>query len=168
MAESPLVLAPAMPHLDASAKHHILLEYSPRCPSRSFAALARRHSIAGGKATVQKWHSRWDGTSRSLERKEGSGHAPLLTRAEVSRHVRTPILAANRAHRAVSYTELLPEVQRKTGKQLSIQTLRRYGREVLGARDKHTKERTADESECSDTVERAAATLCGELGTDLC
>jgi hypothetical protein len=72
----------------------------------------------------------------------------VLTRAEVSRHIRAPILAANRAHRAVSYTRLLPEVQRKTRKQISIQTLRRYGKQELGVKQKHTKKRTADESEC--------------------
>jgi hypothetical protein len=77
-----------------------------------------------------------------------------LSRAEVSRHVRAPILAANHKHSAVSYAQLLPEVQRKTGKALSVRTLRRYGKEELGARAKHTKKRTADESECRQYGER--------------
>ena len=95
---------------------------------------------------MQRWHARWDGTPASLKRKEGTGKAPLLSRAEISRHVRAPVLAANRAHRAISYPELLPEVQRKTGKQLSLRTLQRTGKEVLRARSKRTKKRTADES----------------------
>jgi hypothetical protein len=136
-----------MPHLSAEAKHRILLEFAAHDTTRSFAALAQRHGVAGGARVVRRWYARWDGTQRSLERKAGTGSAPLLSRAEVSRHVRAPILTANRSKRAISYTDLLPEVRRKTGKQLSIQTLRRYGKAELGARDKHTKKRTADESE---------------------
>jgi transposase len=157
-----------MPHLSAEAKHHILHEYAPRDTTRSFAALAARHAISGGKATVQRWHERWDGSPASLQRKAGSGKARALTATQVSRHVRAPILAANRAHRAIHYTELLPAVRQKTGAELSLRTLQRYGQEELGARNKHTMKRTADESECSDTVEKAAATLCEELWTDFC
>src|SRR6185312_12901126 len=51
-----------MPHLSAEAKHHILLEYSPRSPTHSLSALAARHSIAGGERTVRNWLQRWDGT----------------------------------------------------------------------------------------------------------
>lgn len=151
-----------MPHLSAEAKHHILLEYAPRDTTRSFAALARRHAIAGGAGVVRHWHDRWDGTPVSLQRKEGTGRVPLLSRAEVSRHVRAPILTANRAHRAISYTDLLPEVQRKTGKQLSLRTLQRTGKEELGARSKHTKKRTADESEHTRHSGRRCACLCVE------
>lgn len=134
-------------HFSAAAKHHILLEYSPRSSSHSFAALARRHAVRGGERSIRRWHQRWDGSPASLQRKEGSGKTPTLTAAEVSRHVRAPILAANRAHRAISYPDLLPEVQRKTGKLLSLRSLRRYGKEELGARHRRGKKRTADESE---------------------
>jgi hypothetical protein len=71
----------------------------------------------------------------------------LLNRREVQQHIRTPILRANRAHKAVHYPTLLPSVRAKTGKQVSIQTLRRYGREELGARQRRGKKRTADECE---------------------
>jgi hypothetical protein len=108
---------------------------------------------------VQRWHSRWNRTPASLKRKAGSGKASILSRADISRHIRAPILAANRAHRAVSYTKLLPAVQQKTGKQISIQTLRRYGKEECGAKQKHTKKRTADESECMHTCESGGAWL---------
>jgi hypothetical protein len=130
-----------------SNAHHILLEYAAHDTTRSFAALATRHAIKGGWRTVQRWHSRWNGTALSLQRKAGTGKTPLLSRAEISRHVRAPILAANRAHRAISYTKLLPDVKRKTGKAIALRTLQQYGKQELGARDKHTKKRTADESE---------------------
>jgi hypothetical protein len=136
-----------MPHLSADVKHSILLEYTSHSPTHDFAALALRHAVQGGADVVRHWHDRWDGTPASLQRKAGTGRARTLSRADISRHIRAPILAANRAHRAVHYTTLLPSVRAKTGKQLSLRTLRRYGKDVLGAKQKHSKKRTADESE---------------------
>jgi hypothetical protein len=150
-------------HLSADTKHHILLEYAPCDTTRSFATLARRHAVQGGADVVRHWHDRWDGTPQSLERRSGSGKARTLTAAEVSRHIRAPILAANRAHRAISYTELLPQVQRKTGKELSLRTLQQYGKETLGVKHRHTRKRTAEESECIHTCERRAASPVHEL-----
>jgi hypothetical protein len=152
-----------MPHLSAQTKHHILLEYAPHDTSRSFAALAARHAVAGSSGTVARWHQRWNGTPSSLEEKARTGRPRALSKAEVSRHVRAPILAANRAHRAIHYTELLPRVQAATGKQPSLRSLQRYGKEELGGRDKQSKKRTADESECNNTCERREALLCVEL-----
>jgi transposase len=136
-----------MPHLTAAAKHHILLEYSPHSRTHSLAALAARHEVAGGTGTLSRWLARWDGTQRSLQEGKRPGRPRTLSSAQVSRHVRAPILAANRAHRAVSYTQLLPSVKAKTGKEPSLRTLQRHGKEELGAKQKHTKKRTAAESE---------------------
>ena len=108
---------------------------------------------------MRRWHARWDGTVHSLKEKRRQGRPRTLSRAEVSRHVRAPLLAANRAHRAVHYTTLLPSVKARTGKQLSIQTLRRYGKEELGAKQKRNKKRTAGESESPEAHEREQARL---------
>lgn len=143
-----------MPQLSPEVKHHILQHYSSRDPARSFVSLARLHNIAGGERTLRRWHQQWDGTVQSLQRKQGSGRPRTLSRAEVNRHVRTPIRSANRAHRAISYTTLLPDVQLKTGKNVTLRTLQRYGKEELKANQKHTKKRTADESKCTDTTEK--------------
>jgi transposase len=140
-------------HVSADTKHAILLEYQPRSGTHSFIALARRHGVKGGADVVRHWHDRWNGTAASLQEKHRSGRPRTLTPAEVSRHIRAPILAANRAHRPVSYTDLLPEVRRKTRKQLSLRTLQQYGKETLGVKQKHTKKRTADEGECMHTRE---------------
>jgi transposase len=148
-----------MSHLSAEVKHHILLEYSPRSPTHSFSALAARHAIPGGRQTVQQWHARWDGTARSLERRVGSGRERTLSSRQVQQHVRAPILRANRAHRVVHYTQLLPSVRQKSGTEVSLRTLQRYGREELGAKQKHTKKRTAEESECTHTCCDDAALL---------
>jgi hypothetical protein len=134
-----------MPHLSAEAKHHILLEYSPRERGRGFKALAVRHSIKGGAALVAAWHHRWNGTPQSLEEEARSGRPRILSRAQVHRHVAAPIRNANRAARAVSYTALLPQVQAATDSNLSLRTLQRYGDEELQATAKHGKKRTSDE-----------------------
>jgi hypothetical protein len=100
---------------------------------------------------VQRWHERWDGAATSLQRKAGGGRPRALSRKEVQQHVRAPILRANRAHRAVHYPSLLSSVCEKTGKIVSPRTLRRYGHEELGARQRRGKKRAADESECTHT-----------------
>lgn len=129
-------------------KQHILQQYRRHTRGAGFGALARRYHVRGGKQTVQQWYARWDGTAASLQRKPGSGHPRALTAADISRHIRAPILAANRRHEAVHYTDLLEGVRRKTGKRVSLRTIRRYGKEQLAVKDKHTKKRTHNESEC--------------------
>jgi transposase len=136
-----------MSHLSADAKHAILLEYSPRSRTHSFSALARRHSVSGGSGTVSRWYQQWDGSAASLQEKQRSGRPRKLDSRQVQQHVRKPVLAANRAHRPISYTQLLPSVQARTGSQLSLRTLQRYGKEELRVKSKATKKRTAVESE---------------------
>lgn len=155
----PLSQPNSMPHLSADAKHAILLEYSPRSATHSFAALAQRHGVEGGWRVVKRWHERWDATARSLEEKPRSGRPHTLSSAQVQQHVRAPILAANREHRAISYTQLLPSVQRATGTELTLRTLQRYGKKELGARNKHTTKRTRDERQCNAAGRRGVAAL---------
>ena len=112
-----------MKQLHANTKHHILLEYRPRCPTHSLTALARRHGVKGGKQTLYRWHRQWDGTVQSLERKEVAGRPRVLSRAQVSRHIKPRILSANRHSSAIRYTDVLPLVQRSTGTNVSIQSL---------------------------------------------
>ena len=66
-----------------------------------------------------------------MQHKAGAGRPRALSKREVQQHVRTPILRANRAHKAVHYSKLLPGVQQKTGKELSLRTLQRYGKDVV-------------------------------------
>jgi transposase len=132
-------------------KHSILLEYTPRSTTHSFAALAARHGVAGGGNTLQLWHQRWDGTVASLQHKPVSGRPRVLSRREVQQHVRTPILRANRAHKAVHYPALLAPLQQKTGKEVSLRTVQRYGKEELGARQRRGKKRTTEESQYTHT-----------------
>jgi transposase len=126
-------------------KHEILLEYSPRSTTHNFAALARRHAVAGGGRTVQNWFARWDGSAASLQRKQVSGRPRSLTPEEVRRDIIAPIRRKNRAHQPILYSELQPRVEQETGKEVSSRTIRRYGKEEAGGRLKHGKKRTAEE-----------------------
>ena len=136
-----------MSHLSADQKHTILLEYSPHDSRRSFHALARRFAVKGGGRTIQRWHAEWDRTPQSLERREGSGRAPILTPAEVGRYIRAPILAANHAYHAIHYTEVHDQIEEKTGKSISLPTVQRFGKEQLGGHNRHTHKRTEQERE---------------------
>lgn len=147
----PSTLHNHMKQLSAHTKHHILLEYRPRSPTHSFSALAAAHGVAGGADVVRHWHTQWDGTPQSLERKRGQGRPRVLSRAQVTRHVKPRILAANRNHRPIHYSHFLSAVQTATGKKVSLPTLQRYGHEQAGARQTRGKKRTAEESECTHT-----------------
>jgi transposase len=148
-----------MPHLSAEVKHHILLEYTPDDSTRNFAALAERHSIAGGKGTLSRWHSRWDGTPASLQERARSGRPRILSTEEVQQHVREPIRAKRLAHRAVHYTDELDSVRAATGTDLSLRTLRRYGKEECGIKHGRGKKRTATERECTHVVGKGDAAV---------
>jgi hypothetical protein len=136
-----------MKQLRANTKHHILLEYTPHTSTNSFAALARRHGVTGGAQVVRSWYEQWDHTSHSLMHKPVKGRPRILCKAEVQQHMHAPVLRSNRAHRAINYTQLLPRVTQKTKKKMSIQTIRRYGKKDASVDAKHTKKRTARESQ---------------------
>jgi hypothetical protein len=135
-----------MRHLSAETKHHILLEYSPHDSTRSFAALARRHAVKGGERVVRRWYASWDGTPASLQERDRPGRPRSLSAAQVARHLATPIRAANRAHRAIHYSDLVPRVRAATDTQVSPRTLRRYGKQELHAKQRRGVKRTAEES----------------------
>jgi transposase len=132
-------------------KQHILTLYTPHSRERSFAALARQYGVAGGESTVRRWHRQWDGTERSLQPKPKPGRPRLLSKRQLARHVQLPIKNKNRAHAAVHYPDLLQPVREKTGAQISLRTLQRYGKERLHAKSKHATKRTVDECECAHT-----------------
>ena len=137
-----------MSHLDANTKHAILLEYIPRSRAYSFAALAQRHNIRGGRKTIQRWHHQWDGTAVSLKERKSTGRPRILTRQQVQQHIRQPILDANRTATAIHYPQLRPRIQSETGRNPSIRTIRRYGKNELQARNKTTTKRKRDECKC--------------------
>jgi hypothetical protein len=138
-------------------KHGILTHYAARREGETLKQILALHAVAATPRAVWQWRQQWDGTIASLQRKPVPGRPRILTPAEVRRHVAAPIRNANRAAREVRYTKLLPQVQDATGKSMSVQTLRRYGRKELQAKQHAGKKRTAEESECTDTCETCKA-----------
>jgi transposase len=149
-------------------KHIILTHYRAGDRSASLRALARRFAVQGGNAVILRWYQRWDGTPQSLETRKRSGRPRVLSKREVQQHVHAPLLRANRAHKQMHYSKLVPSVQEKTAKEVSARTVRRYGKEELGARKGRGKKRTAEESECTHTHNSESAGVCDERAlTDL-
>jgi hypothetical protein len=127
-----------MSQLTPDFKHHILTQYLPSSHDNSFSALAARHDVKGGKRTIQRWYARWDGTSASLEHKQGAGRPHLLSSAEINDNIRTPIRNRNRAHRPVHYTDLLHPPEREQERMCPFQQFdamaRRFCELVIGPR----------------------------------
>lgn len=142
-----LILSPPnMPHLTPNQKHNILMLYHPNDSNHTFRALADEYNIKGGRKVIENWYHQWTGTPQSLERKRGSGRHKLLTSKQVKDYIQIPIRNKNRANVPIHYPELLPSITEKTGKQISVRTLRRIGHDQLGAKQKRTNKRTAVES----------------------
>ena len=121
-------------HTRTEQKDSILTQYT----TRSAGETVNGFLVCG-------WLKHWDGMAASLKRTAVPGKPRLLSSAQVRRHVATRIRSSNRSGRPVRYTQLLGPVQQTTGKQVSIQTLRRYGRQELHASQTRGKKRTADE-----------------------
>lgn len=126
-------------------KHAILLEYAPQSDSHSFAALARRHSIKGGRQTVHLWYQRWDGSIASLQHKKGAGRPCLLDQQQVKRFIAAPIHQLNQSSAVVRYGKIAEQVRRKTHTSISNTSVRRIGLKQLGAKKIVGKKRSAEE-----------------------
>ena len=107
-------------------KHDILRHIRSRRDDEDPVNVAAQHGVYVDRKTIWRWQQRWNGTSHSLEHKIGAGRHRILTATQVSRLIRQPILAANRAHRSITYTSLHPLVKQKTHTNVSIRTIRRY------------------------------------------
>ena len=155
-----------MIHPTAQRKHDILIHCQSRRTNETEEDVAAAHGVMASRKTIFNWRRRWNGTPQSLERKVGSGKASILTPAEVSRHVRAPILAANRSHRAASYTKIYDLVKQKTRKNLSLRTLQRIGKEQLHIKSKATVKRTKEEGQYNATSNESDACILIEHRTD--
>jgi transposase len=127
-------------------KHFILTKYQHNRRGHGFDALAQQYGIAGGERTIQRWYEQWDGTPHSMKRMPGSGRPRLLSEEEVQQYITTPIRQKNRMFRPVHYSDVLQPLREKTGKSVSLRTVRRYGKENAGINKKRTNKKT--EWEC--------------------
>ena len=78
-------------------------------------------------------------------KEEGAGRPNILTPTEVQHNIQQPIRRSNRLAQQVKYTKIAEQVRQNTGKSVSVQTVRRIGKQQLGASRKRGKKRTAAE-----------------------
>jgi hypothetical protein len=140
-----------MKQISAQQKHSILTHYTARRKGETLAEILRLHDVSASRTAVFYWMQQWDGTVDSLQHKGGAGRPRILSQQEVTRHMGTPIRNKNRAAVRVKYIDIQQQVQDRTRKQVSIQTIRRYGKDELGARFIRGKKRTREESKYIDT-----------------
>jgi len=126
-------------------KDHVLREYCPGNRGHSFGALARRFGITGCESVVRTWYHRWKGSPQSLARKPGSGGRYVLTSNQVERYILRPIERRNQQHQPVHYTQLKESVQTAVGHSVSLRTIQRRGKEMVGCRVQSTIPRTPQE-----------------------
>lgn len=124
-------------HYDAPFKQRVLEEYKPGVRGCGFEALAARFKVKNAQS-ISDWHRVWDGSVESLERKKGSGRKRKLTDKESKAHIKDFVDNANREGKVVTYADVHTEVKEKTGKDVSLSTVRRIGRKDHGLSFKST------------------------------
>lgn len=139
-----------MPHITAQLKHSILIHIQTKPADKTYEQIAALHGVVTTRRTITNWIQQWNGTIASLTRTPGSGRPRILTPTQVYHQITKPIRASNRASNKVKYTKITEGVQRKTGKTLSVETVRRIGRTELKAKLKRGTKRTAKESKYID------------------
>lgn len=132
-------------HFTPDQKHLILTQYSPQQHGHGFASLASRFGVAGGAKLISNWYHRWNGTAASLLEKKKIGRPRILKKSEVTRYIKQPVVRKNRSHTAVHYTDLVQRVHQNSGRQPSLRTIQRYGREDAAIRDRSTTITTTNE-----------------------
>jgi transposase len=135
-----------MPLYTPDFKQHVLEHYRAGVAGSGFAALAARFAVPGGASTVRGWHSHWDGSVSSLQRRPGGGRPRILSEQQVQRHIVEPIRRRNRQHKAVHYQPIRAQLIAATGKQPSARTVRRYGHDEA-VKQQRTIKRTVRERE---------------------
>jgi transposase len=123
-------------------KHRILTLYRRRQRGLGFGALASAYGVIGGRRTVQRWYAAWDGTVKSLNERARSGRPRTLTSAQSKQYIGSIVRRKNRTNEPVNYWEVYQFVRDRTGKNPSIRTIRRYGKEQLRLKWSRTKKVT--------------------------
>ena len=129
---SPWQARPPAGTYSAAFKHRVLSLYRRGQRGSGFAALARRFAIGGGGRTVERWHSEWDGSVRSLKSERPPGRIPRLSKLQKERHIKGFVAAANRRGEAVNY-------KKKTKVSLSVSQIRRIGKKEFNIHYRKTK-----------------------------
>jgi transposase len=135
-------------HYDASFKQRVLQQYRAGRLGCGFKALANRFKVRSWNS-IKEWHQVWDGTIESLQRKPGQGRKRILTHKESEKHIKRFVEEKNRVGKAVGYGDVIAEVKRRTGKEVSATTVKRIGRDECKLSEKKTARKLAIEGSSS-------------------
>ena len=141
---SNIIMATQYDRHSADFKEHVLLEYHANTRGSGYAALAKRFRLADPKI-IRYWMKKYDGTTESLEKKTKPNRKRKLTEEESEKHVHQFVIKRNRAHKHVDYDDVQEEVKKRTGKEVAVRTLRRYGYEDYGITEKQTTRKLVSE-----------------------
>lgn len=126
----------------AEQKQRILSQYSPHSRDYSYRALSRRYNLSPDGRTIKKWRQQWDGTVSSLRGRRRPGRPRILTPTQVHNHIHQPIVAANRRHECINYATIHHRVTDSLQVNVSRSTIRRYGYNSIGIRQRRVVRRS--------------------------
>ncbi|CAF3402309.1 unnamed protein product [Rotaria sp. Silwood2] len=122
-------------------KHKVLEEYDRGISGCGFKSLAKRFKITGGHKLIMSWYSRWDGTGDSLDQRPRGHRTRTMTQQEVENYILDFVKSMNNQRIPVNYKKVQAYVESSLKREVSIRTIRRYGKEC-GIRWKKTRELT--------------------------
>lgn len=129
----------------AKQRQRILEQCARRDTNDSICAVSRRYGLASNGQTLLRWMRQWNGTTESLREREHPGRPRILTRTQVHNSIRQPVIAANRAHRCINYSMIHRQLQQEHHLDVSVRTVRRYGRRDVGIRNRRVQRKTPHE-----------------------
>lgn len=140
-----------MKQISPQLKHSILTHYTSPLNHDSLPTILSLHGVSVSRQAVEYWRREWDGTATSLQHKKVGGRPHILNRNDVYQHITRTIRRKNRSFQKVKYSAIANQVREKTGKSVSDRTIRRIGKEELGAVKTKGRKRTAEECKCKYT-----------------
>lgn len=122
-------------------KHKVLEEYHRGVYGCGFKSLAKRFKIVGGHKLIMSWYSQWNGTVDSLYQRSRGHRTRTMTQQEVQKYIVDFVKSMNSQRARVTYKMVQAHVKSSLKREVSIRTIRRYGKEC-GIRWKRTRELT--------------------------
>jgi hypothetical protein len=119
----------------------VLEEYRRRISGSGFKSLAKRCKIKGGHKLIMSWYRRLDGTVDSLNSKSRGHRARAMTQQEITDYILEFVKSMNEKRAHVNYRMVQANVKSTLKRDVSIRTIRRYGKEC-GIRWKKAREIT--------------------------
>jgi hypothetical protein len=123
----------------------ILRQYKPGVYGFGFRALGRRYGIKNGHSTIRRWYQQIIQYKYKTKTNKQAGRKCILTPQEKKEYILKYINYHNKIHQSIHYPQVKKYVEEKTGKKISLATIKRIGRKEFNIKQKNTIKRTAKE-----------------------